>query len=194
MQIKDYPLKSSPVGSDLLLLQDSSDNSYESAPISSILSLVPTGTNLKYIQLLDSRTSGTAGGSFTSGSWQPRTVNTVATDQTSQVTLSSNTFVLPAGTYWLDCKAAFYLGNATKLRLQNTTDNTTILLGLSAWGFNSSFDSINFLSGCFTIGSSKNLQIQYRVSGTNIQSPNLGDAVSFGVNEIYLIADLLKFS
>ncbi|OUL28281.1 hypothetical protein BV378_07615 [Nostoc sp. RF31YmG] len=194
MQIKDYPLKGSPVGADLLLLQDSANNSYESASITSVLSLVPTGTNLKYIQLLDSRSSGTAGGSHTANSWLPRTINTIATDQTAQVTLSSNTFVLPAGTYWLDCKAAFYLANAHRLRLQNTTDNTTILLGMSAWNFVSASDFINCLSGCFTIAASKSLQIQYRVTGTNIQSPNLGDPTSFGVNEIYLTADLFKLS
>ncbi|OUL34105.1 hypothetical protein [Nostoc sp. 106C] len=153
-----------------------------------------SGTSIQYIQLLDSRSSGTQGGSFTANAWSPRPINTIATDETGLVTLSTNTFVLPAGKYWLDCKAAFYLGNAQRLRLQNTTDNTTILLGMSVWNFVSASDFINTLSGMFTISAAKNLQIQYRVNSTNLQSPNLGDATSFSVNEIYLMADLFKLS
>lgn len=193
MQIKDYPLKSSPVNSDLFLLQDSIDNSYQSATIGSVLALNPSGAggSTKCIQLLDKRISGTNGGSFTANTWTPRTVNTIQSDQVGSTTLSSNTFVLPSATYWLNAQSYFYLPNYARMRLQNVTDNVTLLLGLVTWDNNGAGGNYNPLSGLFTVDSSKNLQLQYYVTSTNIQAANLGDASSIGT-EIYTTIDLFK--
>ncbi len=152
------------------------------------------GSNLSFIQLLDSRSSGVAGGSFTANAWTPRTINTIKSDQTGLVTLSSNTFILPEGTYYLDAKAYFYLPNYAKLRLRNTTDNSTLLLGMTTFSYVASSGIINPLSGIFSIAASKNLQIQYLVNSSNLQPANTGDAAGFTVDEIYLTADFFKLS
>jgi hypothetical protein len=64
----------------------------------------------------DEKSSGTASGTFTSGAWQTRTLNTVSGD-TAMVSLSSNQFTLGVGTYQIIAKApAFDVSQSRSMR------------------------------------------------------------------------------
>src|SRR5690606_21247003 len=56
-------------------------------------------TRVAYLK--DVKPSGTAGGTFTSGSWQTRDLNTIEGDS-SFVSLASNQFTLQPGTYHIE--------------------------------------------------------------------------------------------
>ena len=133
----------------------------------------------------DERSSGTSAGSPASG-WNTRVLNTVVFDETGVVSLSSNQFTLPAGTYFINAASYISQSNGHRLRLRNITDSTTTLLGLSLGGGGLYFD---LLSGKFTIVESKTFAIQYYSSGT---TGSLGVPVSTGDVEIYAEVHLQK--
>ncbi|MEH1829530.1 MAG: hypothetical protein V7L22_30040 [Nostoc sp.] len=193
MKIDGYPEITSVASTDLLLVETSSDGAYKKVQKSNLLAgLSSGGSSLQFIQLADKRSSGIPGGNFAANVWKERTVNTIAHDDTASVTLSSNTFVLPPGSYWIDAKAYFYLSNYSQMRLYNTTDNTVLALGITAWNTVSNGGYLNHVSGYFTVASGKNLQLQYHVSASNLQSANTGDAAGNGNDEIYALIDIFK--
>lgn len=129
--------------------------------------------------------SGTAGGGFTSGAWRTRVLNTKNIDPIG-VTLSSNQFTLPAGTYHLAAKCPANLVNYHKSQLQNITDGTSILVGTSEYASSSSggYNS-SFVNGVFTISSSKTFEIQHYCSTTR-SADGFGYASSIaGASEVY---------
>lgn len=64
----------------------------------------------------EEQTSGTAGGTFTAGSWIDRTINTLEQDAAS-ITLSSNRLTLPAGKWLLRWAAPAYNVNTHQSRI-----------------------------------------------------------------------------
>jgi hypothetical protein len=190
-QIKDLGTeKTIPADTDLIPFQQT-DGVTGHITRANFLSGITSGSNdSKYIQLLDQRASGVNGGTPTTGSWSNRIINTIATDQTSEVTLSSNNFILPSGNYWIDVKAFFYRALEVQLRLFDVTENALILTGINNYVGNIDAGLYTSLSGFFVVGSGKSLAIQYRCNNA-VTGIGLGLANSFG-NEIYLIADIWK--
>jgi len=138
--------------------------------------------------LQDQKTSGTGGGSFTSGSWQKRTINTALTSGISGASLASSVITLPAGTYWIEVEAAQHYTNIHRVRLQNTSDGSTTLIGMSCFSENGfGGDEQATLRGMFTIASNKNFEIQHRCSNTG----TFGIQSSLGT-EVYLDCRIWK--
>ena len=79
-----------------------------------------------YAVIADQKTSGTDGGTFTSGAWRTRDLNTEVTDVDNIVSISSNQFTLQAGTYLIKARATAYDCDRHQLRLRNITDGTTV--------------------------------------------------------------------
>jgi hypothetical protein len=138
------------------------------------------------IRVKDEKASGTAGGTFTSGAWQTRTLNTTSTNTMSGASLASNQITLPAGTF-----KAFYTGTAyqtaqNQTRLQNITDGSTIDYGCSYSNSNTVASGSGPSNMCvFTLATSKVIELQHRCSTTG----SYGVAGSFGNVEVY--ADVL---
>jgi hypothetical protein len=144
-----------------------------------------------YILLRDEKTSGTAGGSSTSGSFQTRTLNTEVVDTGNHCTLASNQFTLDAGTYFIRAAAPAAVSDQHLIKLRNTTDSSDIIIGQGA--YTSGTDSVQthaFLSGWFTIAASKALEIQHRVT-TSKTTNGYGVPHSFGT-EVYTVVELFK--
>ena len=59
------------------------------------------GNTIKVAYLVDEKTQGTDGGTFTSGAWQHRDLQTQHYD-TIGITFGTNTFVMPVGTFYID--------------------------------------------------------------------------------------------
>lgn len=142
---------------------------------------------------IDQKSSGTDGGTFTSGAWQKRTINTVLTNEIAGASLSSDEISLPAGTYFIEARAAVRAVSENALRLYNVTDAAEILAGQSE--LNSGTMTIfSGLSGRFTIAGTKTIRLEHRCQNT-VATIGFGDAVgsSFTVSkEQYLDIKIWK--
>ena len=87
----------------------------------------------KIAYIKDVKSSGTAGGTFNSGSWQTRDLNTVTGDA-SIVSLSSNQFTLGPGKYKIEFKAPASRVNSHAAKLRNITDSTDEIIGNMKFG------------------------------------------------------------
>jgi hypothetical protein len=158
---------------------------------SELKTYVLTGFVRDYTLLQDQKAQNTEGGTFTSGSWQTRTLNTEVTDTGGNCSLSSNQFTLSAGTYEILAIAPAALVNRHQIRLQNVTAGTTLLTGkpsISGATDNTQTDSI--LVGRFTVAASQALEIQHQCQTTYGVS-GFGLAANF-TTEVYTVVVLRR--
>ena len=77
-----------------------------------------------YWNIVDQKANGTNAGSFTSGAWRTRDLNTTIGNNTiTGSSLSSNQFTLPSGTYRINASSPAYGVNQIQ-HYGNTTSNT----------------------------------------------------------------------
>lgn len=152
---------------------------------------MPAPMAVPYINVQDQKASGTAGGTFTSGSFQTRTLNTLQSDSAGIASLASNQLTLPAGTYRCNIQCPSMLTNTHKARLQNITDAVTVLLGTSEQTQSSANVSTKSrIAGRFTLTKTTVLEVQHQALTTGTTS-GFGPAASFGT-EVYTIAEFWK--
>jgi len=139
----------------------------------------------RFATISDVKSSGTAGGSFTSGAYQTRTLNTLV-DSTGIVTsLASNQFTLPAGTYYMDAWAQAKDVNTHKLRIRNITDSTDVANGVPVTSNSTAGEiGVAFARAEVVITSSKVFEVQHRCLTTRA-TDGFGGPATFGDNEVY---------
>lgn len=182
---------------DLLKDEDdmASDSASHGATQQSVKAYTASETAKFQAQLLhiqDQKTSGTNGGSFTSGSWQTRDLNTVVTNEISGASLASNQITLGAGTYYIEAFAPANSVLRHKAKLYDTTNTADVLFGISSYNDYASSDKnqgYSVVSGRFTLSGSVALEIQHRCEATD--STGYGVASSFGT-EIYTDVKIWK--
>lgn len=147
-----------------------------------------------YWNIVDQKASGTNGGTFTSGAWQTRDLNTtIGSNTIIGSSLSFNRFTLPSGTYRIFARCPGSQVNYHKGKLRNITDSSDVLIGSSNFnlvGSGNGTDSI--INGLFTISAQKTFEIQHycTANGTNT---GFGHATAIsGINEIYTTVELWK--
>lgn len=188
--------KATPLGTDLLLLQDEADSSsLKKVTASAIAALRTPGEALydAYVCLADEKAQGTHGGTPAgTGAWYTRTLNTERSDAVGICTLAANQFTLGAGTYDIFARSPFLMCDNAQIRLQNVTAGTTLLTGSNA--FNAAgaaygaVDSI--IQGRFTVAPDQALEIQYRVSAAQ---PDYGlGSYNNWTTEVYTVAELRR--
>lgn len=138
------------------------------------------------LHVRDEKASGTAGGSFTSGAWRTRDLNTTKTNTITGASLSSNQVTLPAGTYiatWGGCASRIQRHQS---RLYNITDSTAIAYGENMRA-SDSVNVDNWSKGniVFTITGTKVIEVQHRSELTTTPD-GFGTANSFGGVEVYV--------
>ena len=126
--------------------------------------------------------SGTNGGTFQSGAWRTRVLNTLNQTGSFVTNLSSNRFTLAAGSYFIQGEAIGHSCNVHQCRLRNITDGTTDLLGLSVDTASTCYGSP--FAGVVTIASPKIFELQNRCQTTE-NTDGFGVAAGFGENEVY---------
>lgn len=116
-----------------------------------------------YICIRDEKAQNTDGGTFTSGAWRTRVLNTEQADSGNHATLSSNRITLDAGDYVMLARLPVKGVSRNQGRLYNVTDAAVLIIGTSSWNpdTDSSADSV-MIMGKFTIAASKALEIQHR--------------------------------
>jgi hypothetical protein len=123
------------------------------------------GATRSFAVFRDEKTATTAGGTFTSGAWRTRDLNTTQINNISGASIASNQIILPAGTYYVWATTPAYNVFRYSGRLQNITDSTTTLI--STTGFANSGIMVNvFIEGQFTITGTKYFEVQNRCSDT----------------------------
>lgn len=130
--------------------------------------------NYDVIILRDEKAQNTGGGSFTSGAWQTRTLNTEVVDTGGYCTLSSNQFTLLSGTYEISATVPGYFCSRHQSKLYNVTDSSDTIFGSSEFAADAETQTISVISGRFTIASTKTFEIRHRCESTS-------NIVGFGV-------------
>jgi hypothetical protein len=143
----------------------------------------------KYAILRDEKSSGTHAGTFSSGSWQTRTLNTTSLDSGCGVTLSSNQITITPGTYIISIRAPAYGVDNNAIRLYNITDSSTTFNGSSASAaeFNSSDSVINEK---LIVTSTTVYEVQHQCS-TSRTNTGLGCASGFQI-EVYTTVNIQR--
>jgi len=133
----------------------------------------------------ESQASGTDGGTFTSGSYLKRTLNTTVINNIVGCSIAASVITLPAGTYRIEASAPAYIVDGHKTRLQNTSDATTLQVGSSeVAAADDNGGCRSFVDAYFTLAATKNIELQHRgqVTGATL---GMGRATGFGDSEIY---------
>jgi hypothetical protein len=132
----------------------------------------------------EEQANGTSGGTFTSGSYLKRVLNTTVVNNITGCSIASSVITLPAGTYAVTATAPAAEVGRNKIRLQNTTASSTISIGTNQ--SSNTVDGFNVanLSTVFTLSVSSNIELQHRC-GNTIASYGLGFADSFSDTEVY---------
>ena len=132
---------------------------------------ISAGLFSSYAMVADKQSSGSHGGSFSSGDWRTRTLNTEVFDPDGIVTLSSNQFTLQAGSYFISAMAPAQSVVNHQLRLRNITDSNNALFGHAAYASQSSGNATDdndyaFLKGRITISGATTYELQHRCNTT----------------------------
>ena len=196
----DKPLTSADITDSIITSAKIADGTIVNADINASAAIASTklsGVQGKFesalLHVRDEKASGTAGGTFTSGAWQTRTLNTSLTNEISGASLSSNQITLPSGTYFIIASAPAQVVGGHKLKLRNTTDSSDTLIGTSENTTTGDYGIVgrSYVIGRFTISAQKTFEIQHR--GTTTQTTNgFGAINSFSVVEVYADVQIWK--
>lgn len=150
-------------------------------------------TTLSVAYVKDVKTTNTNGGTFTSGSWVVRTLNTLEGNANSRVSLSSNQITLQPGKYNITATAPGHFVNSHQTRLFNVTDNVVETLGSSeaagGGGLLSTPNCTRSHLACFiNISTAKVYRLEHRCTTTRT-TDGLGVASGFN-NEVYSIVSI----
>ena len=147
----------------------------------------PGNPNL-FTTIWEQESTGTNGGTFTSGAWQTRILNSI-TNINNTVALSNNQFTLSPGIYTIAATAPAYKVDNHQIRLQNITNSVTTLMGTSAFSPNSGGSmTSSYINGQFAVSIPMVFEIQHMCTTTEAND-GLGIASGFG-NEIYTIVKI----
>lgn len=131
----------------------------------------------------EERSSGSGGGTFTSGAWQTRVINTTNVNNISGASLVSDQIILPAGTYISSGYAEGHDVNQHQTRVQNITAGTTLILGLTSNVTASSDQGTgSIFQGVFTLAVSSVIEVQHRCFTTQATN-GFGDAAGWGTEK-----------
>jgi len=152
-----------------------------------------TKTFVSYAVICDEKAYNVDGGTFTSGDWRTRDLNTEITDPDGIVSISSNQFTLGAGNYLIEWSAPGYQIQRHVARLQNITSGTADGLGTSMYT-NDTVAVVTRSQGCarVTLTGSTTYEIQHRAETTRANSGFGVDTGVSGVNSRYTVVEIYK--
>lgn len=128
--------------------------------------------------------SGTGGGTFTSGAWQKRLLNTTVRNEIGGASIASSAITLPAGTYEFMGWATAYLVEQNVLKIRQTSGTPVdLLIGSTEYSNVTQFQK-SVVSGRVTLAAATTIELQHRCATTRAAN-GFGGAASFGVVEVY---------
>ena len=183
--------ESTIAGGDSILIYDDSASALRKMTRTNFVAGIGGIFESQLLHVRDEKANNTAGGTFTSGSFQTRTLNTSVTNEISGASLASNQITLPSGTYYIHASApaSFVEGHQSKLR--NTTDSSDTIIGTQGYSITSGGSQRSFIIGRFTIASQKVFEIQHRC-GSTATPEGFGNNVNFGLIQVYTDVQIWK--
>ena len=125
------------------------------------------GKFASYAIICDQKGSGVDSGTFTSGDWRHRDLNTEIADSDGIVSISSNLFTLQAGTYLILASAGGHKVGRHQIRLYNNTDSAVAAYGSSEYANSTHhMTSRSFLQTRIVISGAKAFKIEHRGEDT----------------------------
>jgi len=138
------------------------------------------------LHVRDEKSSGTDGGTFTSGAWRTRDLNTVVKNTIPGASLASNQITLPAGTYRIRARAPGNKVDRHKAAIYNDTSSTYLIYGSNSYSISTGeyaqTDSV--VEGWITLASESVLELRHYCQKT-IATDGFGIDTTFGVVEVY---------
>lgn len=132
------------------------------------------------IYIRDDKTQNTAGGTFTSGAWRKRTLNTLIDAASYGASLSSDEFTLPAGKWLIKWRANAFGVNKHQSRLYEVTGASVVEYGTTE-SVNSTSPSSNASEGIVIQDNTS--PTAYRIEHqcqTTLTTEGFGRASNFG--------------
>jgi hypothetical protein len=151
-----------------------------------------TSPNQGVLVVVDSKTSGTAGGASSAGA-QVRTLNTTIRNTITGASLASNQVTLPAGTYHVQASAPAFISDKHKVFWWDATNTTTTLSGTSEYSDATNvIQTRSFLDGWFTASATTTYELRHYIQ-TARATNGLGVTTSFAsTTEIYAQVSVSK--
>ena len=144
-----------------------------------------------YAIIADQKTTGTNGGTFTSGAWRTRDLNTEIADPDGIVSIASNQFTLGAGSYLIRWSApANQVGNHQS-RLYDVTGTAEVAVGSNARVWTSAGHTSSTGSARVSPSSSNIYSIEHQCQTTATTN---GFGYNFGLSskEQYTVVEIYK--
>lgn len=144
----------------------------------------------------ETQSIGTESGTFTSGAWTKRVLNTTVVNNITGCSIASSVVTLTAGTYYIKGECLAFGVNSHKLVLQNTTASTQAIIGMNGYcvqsGGNGLANDRALVEGVITITGSTNFELQHRCTTTKTGN-GLGAAGNI-TSEVYSILSIRRIA
>jgi hypothetical protein len=175
---------------ETLFYNDNNNNSYSDiieAKYNIMLSLgLIMGEDMKVAIVWDEKAQNSNGGTFTSGAWRQRDLNTKL-DPDNLVTVASNAVtILQSGKYWIRAICPTLSTDRHQARI--TKNNTLLQQGISQYDV-----AMSIVSAVTTLDANDILRLEHQCRVTNATYGfGVGDLSDYGV-EIYSIMEIIMF-
>lgn len=144
-----------------------------------------------YLYARDEKASAVTGGTYTSGTWATRDLNTMVKNFIPGASLSGNRITLPAGRYKIDATVPSSNVNICRAALYNATSSAYLLYSHTA---RSAYDYNGYthmrIRGEFTLAAASSIEL--RMWGQTTHANGMGAASGSGVPEIYTEVEVWK--
>ena len=153
--------------------------------------VAPSSLFSSYAIIADQKAQNTSSGTFTSGAWRTRDLNTEIADPDGIVSIASDQFTLAAGSYLIKWTAPAYITNDHQTRLYNVTDTASVAVGGSTIAYDG-YVVQNSSSGAArtVIAGSKAFSIEHRCQTTS-STHGFGHLSNFATEQ-YTIVEIFK--
>lgn len=135
------------------------------------------------LHVRDQKASGTAGGTFTAGSWVTRTLNNTVTNGISGASVATNQITLPSGSYFVIARAPALAVIRHQAKIRNVTGGFDSIYGTTEYT-EVAAQTTSWCMGQFASFGTQVFELQHRCSSTNTDD-GLGGSASSGIDEVF---------
>lgn len=161
----------------------------KSGAIKVLRQLSPTGVAV----IQDQKSAGSNGGTFSSGAWRTRDLNTIVFNNITGLTLSSNQLDVPKGKYVAFGIAPTYDVSYNKCKFRNITDGADLGIGGSDYSDASGSDQTHsFVFDVWEFDARKTIELQHRCNASSSGGYGFGLRTNVGVVEVYAQVLIIK--
>lgn len=157
-----------------------------------------SGTQQAVAIFADIETTGTDGGTFTSGAWQTRKLNSTVIDSNSLFNLSANVIsVSTPGLYYVKAWSVGYKCDNHQVRLYDPTNSVELAAGCAAFAaqtspFGETRSELEFVLRLVP-SATQSMRLEHQCQTTEA-SDGLGKNTGFGSNNVFSMVTIIKLA